>query len=165
MFQVKTTIAASIAGTGLYQKGLNSSVTIEKGEQAIKAIEHFTPEIKSFSEIVKLKAGEYNTKLEAFKKEYGDVAVPAHLVSERESFDREFSEARQREIFVTLGDDQHRSLVDVCENAKKIWYKAMQEKNESDDADKAAKITAPSVGEFSDLSSFISDLLDAEKMK
>ena len=163
MFNISTSVASALAGTGLYQKGINGSIPMEKGEKAIKAIDRFAPEIKAFNEIVKLKANEYNLKLESYKKEHGEENIPSSIIADKETFDREFQEARRREFSISLGDDHYRALIDVCENAKKIWYKALQDRNECEDQEKAAKMQAPSVSEFNDFSDFLESLSQADK--
>lgn len=165
MFQLKTSIGKAIIAKALYEKGINGQITLEKGELCFRGFDRVVPEIRAFTEVMKLKADEYNAKLESIKKETGETAIPAHLIEERNVLEKEIEKQRERIFELCFGDDEYRAMIDVCENAKKVWYKAIQEKNECAESEKRDKMVAPSADEFTKFTDFIKDLNDAEKVK
>ena len=165
MYKVSSTTIHTIVAKGLFEKGINNSITLEKAEDCFKAVNRFAHEIDAYNEAVKVKVNAYNQKLEEAKKEFGENNLPVSILQERDQLNVEVEEQRKKVIEFTLPDDEYRALTDVCENAKKIWFKAMQDKNSCEDMEKQAKIQAPTGTEFLQLSEFIDQVKDAEKIK
>ena len=176
MFSISTTLRKlSIANT-LYQRGIDGGITFEKGKQAMKAFATTKPDVEAHDQTNKLKAEAYNKKLEDVKtkaradgswdgKDINQVIIPLELTEERKKLMEEVEASINEAKDFSFNDDNYRAMLDVCLNAQKSWYKAIQEKNECTDNDKRDKMVSPSVDEFGYFSDFIEDLEGAEKIK
>ena len=176
MFSISTTLRKLSIANSLYQRGIDGQITFEKGKQAMKAFATTKPDVEAHDQTNKLKAEAYNKKLEDVKikakvngswdgEDVNKLVVPLELVEERKRLMEEVEASINEPKEFSFGDDNYRAMLDVCLNAQKSWYKAIQEKNECTENDKRDKIIAPSLDEFGYFADFIEDLEGAEKVK
>ena len=176
MMKVTTSLKKLLVANALYEKGIDGSLTFEKGKLAMKAFATTKPDVEAHEKTNKLKAEEYNRKLEDVKtnakadgswdwKKESEVTVPQELLEERRKLMEEVQASLDQDHEIQFGDDNYRAMLDVCINAQKSWYKVIQEKNECTDQDKREKMVGPSMEQFSSFSDFIEDLEGAEKVK
>ena len=176
MFQISTSLKKLSTANALYERGIDGQITFEKGKLAMKAFATTKPEVEAHDQTNKFKAEAYNKKLEEVKnkakadglwdgKDVNTVNVPFELVQERKQLFEDVETSMDEKKDFQFGDDNYRAMLDVCQNAQKSWYKAIQDKNECTDNEKREKITAPSLVQFNDFNDFIEDLNNAEKVK
>ena len=162
MFKTATNFNHAIAGKGFFQRGITSSVTLEIGKQAYKAIGKLDAVIVAFNEVVKVKVNEYNQMLE--KEQAGDreKTLSAALVAKKIALEQEIDALKEKPFLLELPDDQYKALVKVIDQSVPALYALVQKSNENK-LEKDEK--APNLAEFQWLQAFQDDLADAEKMK
>jgi len=169
MYKVSTTLDKVIISKSLYEKGIDGSIVFEKGQLSVKAMNTVTPDLEAFNIMMKQRTDVYNKNLadeqKAWDSKNGKFEVSAKLSLEREAIHAEAKAEREKEYVVELSDDRWRALIDVCVNAQKAWYKAIQDRNACTDTEKQDKIIAPSLNEFSQFGEFVQDLESADKVK
>ena len=67
MMKVTTSLKKLLVANALYEKGIDGSLTFEKGKLAMKAFSTTKPDVEAHEKTNKLKAEEYNRKLEEVK--------------------------------------------------------------------------------------------------
>lgn len=164
MYVVSTNYNHAIAGQGFFQKGINSSVTLDQGRLAYKAVGRFEAEINAISEVIKTRVEDYNNKLQESKKELGeDAQLPAELILERDKLTKDVDALKFQKMTVEIGDEkQYRALALVIEQALKNVYELIQKANEGTLKEEEK---APNTMEFQWLQAFEEELNDAEKVK
>lgn len=169
MFKVSTKLGRMLIARALYQKGIDSTVPFDKGQLAIKGMRYTDDDAKAFEDANKVKTDAYNAKLQVEKAAWsGDkdkFETSVGLNKERATLFAEIENAKDQPFEFTMGDDRYKALIQVCEVAQKLWYKAIQDKNECMDTEKRDKMAAPALDQFSDFADFLEDLNSAEKVK